>query len=145
MHGHSYGFHVIDGSEGRKDPFASLFKYKAAPTKYVFYDYACSLSEYTLNREPEYFRQTRFFHDVFHSFNHKCGNAFKSKRFPEMRMNSEICEQFNSYLQRLKYTATHLGLAKYSFLLQMAIYKWNQRRTTILKKQYKILIQGSSY
>ena len=28
IHGHTYGFHLIDGAEGRKDPFSSLFKYK---------------------------------------------------------------------------------------------------------------------
>ena len=28
IHSHTYGFHLIDGAEGRKDLFCSLFKYK---------------------------------------------------------------------------------------------------------------------
>jgi hypothetical protein len=52
IHGHAYGFHLIPGSEGRKDPFASLYKYLPEAPQHIFYDFACSLSEYCLNREP---------------------------------------------------------------------------------------------
>ena len=55
VHGHSYGFHLIAGGEGRKDPFSSLFKYKPTVPDEVFYDNACQLNEYCLNREPGYF------------------------------------------------------------------------------------------
>ena len=55
VHGHSYGFHLIAGGEGRKDPFSSLFKYKPTAPDEVFYDNACQLNEYCLNREPGYF------------------------------------------------------------------------------------------
>ena len=55
IHGHCYGFHLISGGEGRKDPFSSLFKHlPKAPTD-IFYDFACQLSDYCLNREPQYF------------------------------------------------------------------------------------------
>ena len=58
VHGHSYGFHLIAGGEGRKDPFASLYKYCAHMPKDIYYDFACQLSEYCLNREPELFKNT---------------------------------------------------------------------------------------
>ena len=78
IHGHCYGFHLISGGEGRKDPFSSLFKYMEKAPKHIFYDFACQLSEYCLNREPEFFKHTRFWHDLFHSLGHKCGINFKS-------------------------------------------------------------------
>ena len=80
IHGHCYGFHLIAGSEGRKDPFSSLFIYLPTAHKEVFYDFACQYSEYFLNREPQYFLQTRFWHDLFHSITYKCGKCFKSSR-----------------------------------------------------------------
>ena len=43
IHGHAYGFHLIQGGEGHKDPFASLYKYLETPPKNVFYDFACQL------------------------------------------------------------------------------------------------------
>ena len=73
IHGHSYGFHLIAGGEGRKDPFSSLFKYKPDAPEELFYDNACQLHEYCLNREPRFFMHTRFWHDLFHSIGHVCG------------------------------------------------------------------------
>ena len=104
QHGHCYGYHVIPSAEGRKDALASLYKYLPACPDRIFYDNACQLSEYCLNREPSFFRSCRFHHDLFHSFNHTCGDVLKSNRFPYLKPNSEICEQFNVYLQRVKCT-----------------------------------------
>ena len=55
MHGHCYGFHLISGGEGRKDPFSSLFKYLPTGLADIFYDFVCQLSEYCLDREPPIF------------------------------------------------------------------------------------------
>ena len=66
IHGHCYGFCLIAGWEGRKDPFSSLFKFLPSMHTDIFYDFACQLSEYCLNREPQYFLHTRFWHDLFH-------------------------------------------------------------------------------
>ena len=60
VHGYCYGFHLISGGEGRKDPFSSLYKYKPTATDELFYDFACQLNEYCLNRAPHYFRCTHF-------------------------------------------------------------------------------------
>ena len=78
IHGHSYGFHLIAGGEGRKDPFSSIFKYKPDAPQELFYDNACQLHEYCLNREPAFFMNTRFWHDLFHSIGHLCGCNYKS-------------------------------------------------------------------
>ena len=55
VHGHSYGFHLIKGGKGCKDPFSSVFKYMEKAPKHIYYDNTCQLSEYCLNREPEFF------------------------------------------------------------------------------------------
>ena len=144
IHGHCYGFHLIAGGEGRKDPFASLFKFlPEAPTD-IFYDFACQLSEYCLNREPQYFLQTRFWHDLFHGVTHKCGKCFKSTRICGMvGINSEICEQFNSYLQCIKYTGSHLSQSHFMFFVQFFIYLWNREKTAKFQNIVGIALAGT--
>ena len=100
IHGHCYGFHLISGGEGRKDPFSSLFKYKPEAPKELFYDNTCQLHEYCLNREPAWFLDTWFWHDLFHSIGHLCRSNYKSRRVLGLEaLNTEICEQVNSFLQ----------------------------------------------
>ena len=100
VHGHCYGFHMIPGSEGRKDASASLYCYLQKPPKVVFYDFACSLSEYTQNWETGYSSQTHFFHEIFHGYLHKCSPAFRCQRLQGFSgFNIPICEQFNAFLQ----------------------------------------------
>ena len=100
VHGHSCGFHPIAGEEGRKDPFASWCKYCAHMPKDIYYDFVCQLSGYCLHREPELFKNTRFWHDLFHFIGHLCGVNFKSGRVLGLEgVHTGICEQVNSFLQ----------------------------------------------
>ena len=46
-----------------------VFNYFSAP-KVVIYDFACSLHQYCLNRDPVFFQNTRFLVDRFHWKNH---------------------------------------------------------------------------
>ena len=141
VHGHSYGFHLIAGGEGRKDPFASIYKYMELPPADIFYDNACQLSEYALNREPKWFMNTRFWHDLFHSITHKCGMNFKSGRVLGLEgINTEICEQVNAYLQCIKYTASHLTQEHFVFFVQFFLYLLNTEKTQKYKKQANIAI-----
>ena len=143
LHGHCYGFHLIKGGEGRKDPFASLWKFLPNPPKEVFYDFACGMSEYCLNREPNYFRETRFFHDIFHSFPHVCGPNFRSVRLSSLDgVNTEICEQWNSFLQCIKYTASHLSQSHMVFFMQFMIFLQNKRKTHRFQNQARIAMEG---
>ena len=73
IHGHLYGFHLINGAEGPKDVFSLLLKYKEDMPQELFYDNACHLSEYCLNCEPALFQDTPFWHDLFHAIAHLCG------------------------------------------------------------------------
>ena len=127
MHGNCLGFHMIPGSEGRKDPAAALYTHLAMPPKVAFYDFACSLSEYVKNRESGYFRNTRFFHDVFHGFSHKCSPTFRCSSLNGFEQtNTSICEQFNSFIQRIKSSAKLLSQSHFTFYLQFFIHQWNQ-------------------
>ena len=143
LHGHCYGYHLISGGEGRKDPFASLYKYLEEPPEELFYDFACGLQEYCLNRCPDFFKNTRFWHDVFHGFSHKCSPSLKSSRIPALcTVNTEICEQFNSYIQSIKYTATHLSHEHFCFFLQFFIHRWNIRKSEKYKNIYDVAVSG---
>lgn len=142
-HGHSYGFHLIDGAEGRKDPFAALFKYKPTPPKELFYDFACQLNEYCLNREPAFFKFMRVWHDLFHGFNHICAPVFRSTRVHGLGgLNSEICEQFNSYLQSIKFTGSHLSQTNFMLFTQFMIFLWNREKTERLGRIARVAREG---
>lgn len=143
IHGHSYGFHMIAGSEGRKDPFASLYKYCEEMREHVFYDFACHLSEYCLNREPELFKNTRFWHDLFHLIGHLCGYNFKSGRVTGLEgINTEICEQWNSFLQSVKYTASHFSQDHFAFFLQYFLCRMNREKTKRFRQQASVAVAG---
>ena len=140
IHGHCYGFHLLPGSEGRKDPFYSLYKYLPEPPEEVFYDFGCSLSEYSLNRAPSYSKHIRFWHDIFHGFAHKCPFVYRSNRLPGMKVNTEICEQFNAFIQRIKYTGSHLSQSHFCFFMQFFIKVWNDRKTALFKKKQQVYV-----
>ena len=113
------------------------------PPKDVFYDFSCQLSEYCLNREPELFKNTRFWHDLFHAIGHKCGICFKSGRVGGLEgINTEICEQVNAFLQCIKYTAAHLSQEHFTFFLQFFLYLLNKEKTKTYTKQAAIAVAG---
>ena len=143
IHGHCYGFHLISGGEGRKDPFASLYKYCTEMPEDIYYDFACQLSEYCLNREPELFKNTRFWHDLFHSIGHVCGINFKLGRVLGLEgVNTEICEQVNSFMQCIKYTGSHLSQEHFTFFVQFFLYLMNKEKTKTFCQQAAIAVAG---
>lgn len=139
-HGHCYGFHLISGAEGRKDPFSALVKYLPVAPRIIFYDYACQLSEYAFNREPEYFRNTEFFHDIFHGVNHKCPYAFQCGAIADKRCyNTSCAEQFNSYFVKIKATGKCLRMSRFMLYAQHMMYLWNLDRTKRSMEDQKTL------
>ena len=140
LHGHCYGFHVITTSEGRKDPFASAYMYMDTAPDEVFYDFSCQLEEYALNREPKFWRNCRFYHDIFHGFSHKCPYVYMSRRIPALNIgiNSEICEQFNSYIQKIKHSARAMNQSHFTFYLQYFIHRWNVQKHRKFKVEQKM-------
>lgn len=140
LHGHCYGFHLIQGSEGRKDPFYAIYKYMPKAPKIVFYDFACSLSEYSLNREPEFFFKTEMFHDVFHGANHKCDFAFHCASIEKKRcFNTACAEQFNRYINKIKPTGRCLRLNRFVMYMQYMIYLYNVDKTKKCLSEKRLL------
>jgi len=139
IHGHCLGYHVIPGSEGRKDPAASLYTHLPDAPSEIFYDYACSLSEYTHNRESGYFKNTRFFHDIFHGFTHKCSKAFHCDRLDGFNgVNSSICEQFNSFIQNIKSSSKLMTQCHFSFFIQFFINIWNEKKFQSFQSRIRV-------
>ena len=121
---------IIKGAEGRKDAFSSLYKYMPEAPQEIYYDNTCSLNDYCFNRAPSFFRNSRFWFDIFHSVNHKCGHNHKCHDIPGLlHENTSICEQFNSSLKTLKFISTHLSQSRFCFLMQLIIHFWNTEKT----------------
>lgn len=138
-YGHCYGFHIITGSEGRKDPFCSAYTYLEQAPEELFYDFSCQLEEYCLNREPGFWENTRFWHDLFHGYSHKCPFCYKSQRLcPLQGINTEICEQFNSFIQKIKYSARSMSLGKFCYYIQFMIYQWCEMKRSSFEKRCDI-------
>lgn len=140
-HGHVYGGHMIVGGEGRKDPFSSLYKFCETAPEIIFYDNACQFSEYSLTREPKFFRNSLVYHDAFHSYAHICSKTFKSKRIPSLKVNTIICGQFNAGLKSIRTIASHLSQAHFMFLVQLYCHFWNKKKTLQVRKQHDLCRQ----
>ena len=139
VHGHCYGFHVIPESEGRKDPAASLYTHLENAPDLVLYDFACSLSEYCKNRESGYYKNTRFCHDIFHGYTHKCSPAFRcDKLHGTSILNTSICEQFNAFIQKIKSSSKLMTQCHFTFYLQFFIHIWNQDKKRNFQKKNNI-------
>ena len=143
LHGHCLGFHIIPGSEGRKDPAASLYTHSSTAPDVICYDFACSLSEYCHNRESGYFAKSRFFHDVFHGFSHVCSKGFRCNRLPSFdTVNSSICEQFNAFLQKIKTSGKLMSQERFTFFVQFFIHIWNSQKRSSYEKRLHIAVIG---
>ena len=138
FHGHCFGYHIIPNAEGRKDPAASLYMFKDKAPEVILYDFACSLDEYARNRESGYYSNTRFFHDVFHGYSHKCGSTFRCDRLKRFKLNSSICEQFNSFLQCIKASARLMSQTHFAFYVQFFIHIWNIEKFTNFNRRLDI-------
>lgn len=139
LHGHCFGFHIVDGSEGRKDAACALYTHLEHSPEIVFYDFACQLEEYCLNRESGFFSSTRFYHDAFHGYGHKCPSAYSSASMTgKKKYNESICEQFNSFLQNIKQSAKHMNQTNFIFHVQFMIDIWNERKADLVKNKKKI-------
>lgn len=141
-HGHCYGFHMTC-VEGRKDPSASLYTHLETPPDDIFYDFACNLQEYCLNRESGFYKSVRFFHDIFHGFGHKCSCAYKSTRLQGFEtVNSEICEQFNAFIQCIKSSAQQMNQEHFCFYLQFFLDIWNEKKEEKFQRRLKVAQAG---
>ena len=109
--------------------------------EHIFYDFACGLSKYALNRALSLFSNTRFWHDLFHSVGHVCGDNFKFCHVEGLEgLNTEICEQVNAYLQCIKYTGAHLSQEGFMFFTQFFLYLLNQKKIKKFRKNANVAL-----
>lgn len=129
-HGVCYGLHVIEKAEGRNEPFSFLTCYLKEAPKVVVYDFACSLEEYCRNREPVYFKSTRFIVDEFHWPGHPaCAPSYDIRLYPWLAtVNSVVAEQNNSALARVKPSVTRMSQWPFMMLLRLFTNNWNLRK-----------------
>ncbi|XP_046863953.1 uncharacterized protein LOC124457814 isoform X2 [Xenia sp. Carnegie-2017] len=99
----------------------------------VIYDNACRLHEYCLNRDPAFFKKTKFVVDKFHWKNHSgCCEGYNMKLYPMLNMyNSQAAEQCNSCIKPL---ASMVSYMEYdNFFLFTKLHIWHRNMLRIVK------------
>ena len=138
MHTDFISYKVVKGARTPLPLCTSTWKHHQK----MYFMTACQLSEYCLNREPELFKNTRFWHDLFHAIGHKCGICFKSGRVCGLKgINTEMCDQVNAFLQCIKYTAAHLSQEHFTFFCSFfCIFSTKRKPKLTLNKQQLLLL-----
>lgn len=133
-HGICLGFHCIPLGEGRNDVFAALLtRWKTAP-KYVIYDFACALAPYCMTREPEFFKDTIFLIDNFHSAGHtKCSPACFLTNYAKHdilleKINSSAGESGNGALGRIRMSLKYMSQERAIIYLKAFLSVWNRTK-----------------
>lgn len=149
-HGFVYYTSIIKSSEGRNDPFTFMTCYLLEPPEVVIYDFACALQDYCLNRAPWFFMNTVFLVDAFHWSNHKaCSQGYMIKRYTNerfKRLNSQVAEQNNSALKRLKSMLSRMSQKPFMAMVMLFMTHWNfkklRKRNFSMARAARAEIQG---
>ena len=110
--------------ESPRVPFSIFTSRFAAPPKAITNDNACKLHVYCLNREPALYSETRFFVDRFHWRGHVgyskgyCLDSYKSS-VDIKTINSQVNEQANSGLQRIRAQLVYMIPCNFVFTLSL--------------------------
>ncbi|KAJ3569441.1 hypothetical protein NP233_g5044 [Leucocoprinus birnbaumii] len=114
-HSICYGFHFMPGYEGRNDPFSAMITRWPKAPKRVIYDFSCALGPYCLLREPQFFKDTLFIIDNFHSRDHtKCAPACFASTYAQLdpevsEINTSAAESGNSLILRIRKAVSYMG------------------------------------
>ncbi|KAG6827240.1 hypothetical protein H0H92_012650 [Tricholoma furcatifolium] len=132
-HSICYGFHSIPSGEGRNDVFSALITHWENAPKIIVYDFACALGPYCLAREPEFFADTLFVVDDFHSDGHTCSEATTLKAYCEVdprlsRINSSAAECGNGGLARIKKSVSYMTQDRAIIYTKIFISMWNRMK-----------------
>ena len=89
-------------------------------------------------------RMLDLFHDIFHGFSHNCSKAFRSSRLQGFEsINSEIFEQFNSFIQCIKPSACQMNQPHFCFYLQLFLNTWNEDKYDTFQQRLRVANAGS--
>jgi hypothetical protein len=112
-HGICHGFELLAACESVRHVFDLIVnRFEVAPSV-IYYDRACQLHTFCLARLPYFFKDTTFKVDITHfpthvgcsdNYNAAIGRdlAFHSSKDRGSYVNSQICEQTNSKIMRLR-------------------------------------------
>lgn len=113
------------------------------------YDNACGLHTYCLNRDPNFFKITKFLVDRFHWSNHKgksvhcyqcilcmyhdfigCSRAYNIDYYPSLNhLNTEVNEQANSSISMLKSQLSYMN--KRNFFNHLKLFLWYRNQAKL--------------
>lgn len=133
-HSVCYGFHCIPFAEGRNDVFSAIFTHWKTAPSVVVYDFACALQPYCMAREPEFFANTLFVIDTFHSSGHtKCGHATFLDSYcvtnPRLlSVNSSAAESGNGGIARIRKSVSYMSQARAIIYTKTFLSIWNRAR-----------------
>lgn len=131
-HSICYGFHCIPRGEGRNDVFSAIITRWPKAPKRIIYDFACALGPYCMTREGEFFADTEFRIDVFHSSGHsKCEEAAFLKTYSEVdprlaRINSSAAECGNGGISRIRKSVSYMSQERAILYTKVFISMWNR-------------------
>lgn len=129
-HSVCYAFFILPTAEGRNEAFSFFTSYFVRAPRVIVYDFACQLHEFCLNREPVFFRGTRFVVDRFHLPNHKsCAKSYDIGCYNDLdELNTEVAEQANSSLRRIKATISQMAQEGFMFNVRLYLDDRNVRK-----------------
>ena len=109
------GFSLMSHSESPKTPFDIFLRRFSPflPQMRIFYDNACNLHQYILNREPARFAETTFLVDRLHYQDHSaCSEGYSTNIYnadPTIKkMNTQLNEQANADLRNLSKQVSYM-------------------------------------
>ena len=149
VHGIVYGYHFLKDPESPSDFFTLLltrFPRDKLPAL-VYYDNACKLYEYILNREPWMLKTMRLLVDSFHYGSwrgtapvHKCPTAFDTKAHPQASLfNSQYEEHGNAFISIHKRSARTMRLRRAYQLVGALLRCRNGIKTKSLHRRFAAL------
>ena len=124
-HGVCVGFQTLTSHESPRHPFDIFLTRFPTPPSCIIYDNACKLHTYVLNREPYHYRNTMFLVDRLHyrKGHTSCttGYSMDSYRYDRdtPHINSQINEQANVRLQRMKAQLSYMTPDNFMFHLKL--------------------------
>ncbi len=132
-----YGFWMLTENESVKHVFdIFLHRFSEAP-HLIHYDRGCQLHQYIMHREPIFFRDTICRIDITHYKNHvNCSKGYDPNTYRQVnsyarsdnRINSQVCEQFNSSLKHVRDQVGFMTQHRYLLFTRFFLYQLNQRK-----------------
>lgn len=138
-HSVCYGFHCIPSAEGRNDVFSAIYTRWAKAPRIVVYDFACALQPYCMTREPEFFKNTRFLIDIFHSSEHKCSEACFLATYCDqnpdlLAINSSAGECGNSGIAKIRKAVSYMAQDRAAMYIRVYLAIWNRQQIQKMEK-----------